>query len=374
MMRTCFWFSTVLLWGCLGSAQALADSFDNYTLNGSIELPVGAGPFDTLTDGRIVTIIAADIMIEDAPGVGSFGLLGTLPSADISGFGASFLRVSPNGSQLAVGNNGGASGVNYEVGVFDSATLAGRWITAASFDATWLDEVSIALSAGDFTTGVVTLLDSTSPDAVNPINPTLISNIGGASGGVAFDGLGNLYTGNGFMAAGPSGTGAVKAFSMSAWTNAMAMATPLDFEMSGLEIVDILSAASLGFDVEGNLHVAGGDFNLPKVDFVALVRASAVASALAGLGAADISDATQVRRLDPDNVDNFNFYSVCYSASLRRLHVRSSGAATVYSYVDLTQPVPAVSTWGFGVMCLSMMTAGTLVMRKPVVVVKSLVC
>ncbi len=371
MMRTCFWFSTYLVLGGLGSTNALADAFDNYALDGSIELPTGAGPFDTLADGRIVTIVAADIMVENVAGSGTFGLLGVLPNADISGFGASFLRVSPNGGQIAVGNNGGASGVDFEVGVFDSATLAGQWLRAASFDATWLDEVSIALSAGDFSTGIVTMLDTTSVDTANPINPTAVSNIGGASGGVAFDGLGNLYTGNGFMAAGPSGTGVVKAFSMSDWTNATGTATPLNFEMSGLEIVDVLSASSLGYDAEGNLHVAGGDFDLPKVDFVALVRSNVVASALAGLGAADISDASQVRRLDPDNIDNFNFYSVCYNASLRRLHIRSAGSTTVFTYNDPTQPVPTVSTWGLGVMCLSMITMATLVLRKQTVAVRS---
>jgi len=363
-MRTCCWVFMFLLSSCLGSADVLADAFGNYILDGSIELPVGAGPFDTMADGRVVTIVAADIMIEDAAGVGTFGLLGALPNADISGFGASFLRVSPNGGQLAVGNNGGASGVDFEVGVFDVATLTGRWLLAASFDATWLDEVSLALSAGDFSTGVVTMLDTTSADAANPINPTVISNIGGASGGVAFDGLGNLYTGNGFMGAGPSGTGTVKAFSMSDWTSALNTNTPINFEMSGLDIVDVLSASSLGFDAEGNLHVAGGDFNLPKVDFVALVRASAVALALAGMGPADINDPSQVRRLDPDNVDNFNFYSVIYSVSSRRLHLRSSGSTTAFFYVDPTQAVPTLSAWGFIVMCLCMLTVATLVILR----------
>jgi len=166
------------------------------------------------------------------------------------------------------------------------------------------------------------------------------------------------------MAAGPSGTGMVKAFAMSDWSNSIGTATPLDFEVDGLEIVDVLSASSLGFDAEGNLHVAGGDFDLPKVDFVALVRSSTVTSALAGSGPADINDTSQVRRLDPDNVDNFNFYSVCYSASQRRLHIRSAGSDTVYSYIDPSQPIPTVSTWGLSVMLLSLFTMATLVIRK----------
>ncbi len=364
LMRIGYWFSTLMFLGSLGSVKVLADAFDLYALEGSIALPAGAGPFDTLADGRIMTIVAADIFVEDVAGAGTYSLLGALPNADIAGFGASFLRLSPNGRQLAIGNNGGASGSDFEVGIFEVATLTGRWLQANSFDAAWLDEVTLAISAGGFTTGIVTMLDTTSSDIANPINPTVISNIGGASGGVAFDEVGNLYTGNGFAAAGPSGTGVVKAFSMSDWSNALSTATPLDFEADGMEIVDILSASSLGFDMEGNLHVAGGDFDLPEVDFVALVRSSVVVSALAGFGPADINDSSQVRRLDPDVVDNFNFYSAGYSASLRRLHLRSSGSTTVFAYVDPSQPIPTVSTWGLSVMLLTLFTVATLVMRK----------
>ena len=38
----------------------------------------------------------------------------------------------------------------------------------------------------------VTLLDTTSPDPQNPINPVVVDNIGGASAGILFDGADRL--------------------------------------------------------------------------------------------------------------------------------------------------------------------------------------
>ena len=74
----------------------------------------------------------------------------------------------------------------------------------------------------------------------------------------------------------------------------------LDFEAGGTLIVDILSASPLAFDREGNLLVGGGDFSSSTdLDFVAVVGASVVNGALLGMGPADPSDPTEVRRLDP---------------------------------------------------------------------------
>lgn len=358
-----FWVITVLALASCMPGVAVGDAFDEYQLVASFELPIGAAVFDVLTDGRIVTIVDADIHVENAAGTGAFSVFDALPDADIAGFGAAFLRVSPNGMRLAVGNNGGASGSSYQVGVFDLLTLTGTWFSADSFDGEWVDDDLIALAAGDFATGVITVLDTTSPDPLNPTNSVVIENIGGASGGITFDPAGNLYTGNGFMNAGPSGTGAVKMFDQASWSAVLSGGTPIDFEESGILIVDILSAASLGFDGEGNLHVTGGDFDLPKVDFVALVRAAAVQNAIQGLGSADIKDPAQVRRLDPDADDDFNFYSANYNPVLGRIYVRSFGANTTYVYATVAS-IPTVSQWGLIVMTLLLITSGSVLMRQ----------
>jgi hypothetical protein len=300
--------------------------------------------------------------VETAAGNGIFALQGTLPAADIGSFGASYLRVSADGTRIAVGNNGGVSFANFEVGIFEFPALTGVWFTAESFDAAWLSATHVALSAGDFSSGIVTALDITSPDPGNPVNPTIIAGIGGASGGVALDGEGNLYTGNGFAAAGPSGTGAVKAFEAASWQAAVGGGPAIDFETEGTLVVDILSASSLGFDAEGNLHVGGGDFGEPDADYAALVQATAVAAALGGEGAADPNDPSEVRRFDPDDMSSSNFYAVGHSDVTRELYVRDAGP--LYVFATSTASVPATSTWGLCVMTLLTLSAGSAAIRR----------
>ncbi|MCH7487935.1 MAG: LysR family transcriptional regulator, partial [Proteobacteria bacterium] len=95
-------------WLVLPSA-ARADAFETYARTGYFTLPAGAGPFDILADGRIGTLVGADVYLEATVRGRDFTLLGALPGADLPSFGAAFLRVSPDGAQVAVGNNGGTS-------------------------------------------------------------------------------------------------------------------------------------------------------------------------------------------------------------------------------------------------------------------------
>jgi hypothetical protein len=339
-------------------------------LVGQFSLPPGAAVFDALKDGRIITLTGADIYLETEPGSKNLISVGTLPSADFPSFGPAFLAVSPDGTRFAVGNNGGASFANYRVGVFSVAALSGNWFAAAHFDGTWIDNTHLALTAGDFVNpSVVTVLDTTSADPNNPANPTIINAIGGASAGIASDPAGNLYTGNGFASGGPSGTGAVRAFLNANWTAALSGGPVLNFEADGIAIVDILSASPLGFDNEGNLFIGGGDFSQAnEFDFVALVRASALASALAGAGSVDSGDPAKVRRLDPDPANDSNFFTVAYNPALGRLYAKDAGSTLVHSYQDTTG-IPTVSTWGVITLALLTTIAGTLLLRQRAVFV-----
>ncbi len=328
MERKC---SLLLAMVCVGSAipeRAAADAFTGYTSSGSLALPSGATEFGVLPDGRLITVAGASVFVETATGSGGFGLQGTLPGADFPSFGPAFVRVSPDGSRVAVGSNGGPGFDDYRVGVFALSDLTGDWFSAGHFDGRWYDDTHLALTAGEFgQPAVVTLLDTDSADPSNPANPAIVTGIGGASAGIAFDAAGNLYTGNGFAGAGPSGTGAVKYFLYSDWS----AAGPVDFENQGLLIVDVLSAGALGFDPEGNLYVGGGDFAAGELDFAALVRSSAVADAIAGNGPADPLDPAEVRPFDPDQANNFNFYDLDYNDVTDTLYIREGG--TVYTYV-----------------------------------------
>ncbi len=343
--------------------QVRGDAFSAYQHTGSFLLPAGSGPFDPLSDGRLLVLVGSDVYIETAPSSQSFTLHGTLAGADFPSFGAAFVRVSPNGMKIAVGNNGGASFSNYQVGVFDLPALSGTWFTAGHFDGEWIDNTLVALTAGDFSNpSIVTVLDTSSPNPLAPINPTIVDNIGGASGGIAFDAAANLYSGNGFTTSGPSGTGAIKMFSNAAWTGALSGGPIIDFEAEGTLIVDVLSASPIGFDAEGNFFVGGGDFSSSTdLDFVALVRQSAVAEAIAGMGAADPNDSAEVRQLDPDSANDFNFFTTNANPITHALYVREGDV--VHMYHD-TAFVPTVSQWGLANLSLLLTVAGTLLLRR----------
>lgn len=358
--------TTFLVCVAVLSGRARGEAFSSYQKIGTFSLPAGAVMFDSLPDGRVITLAGSTVYVETGPASGDFAPAGTLAGADFPSFGAAFLRVSPDGTQFAVGNNGGSSFSNYRIGVFAISNLAGNWFDAAHYDASWVDDQRLAITAGDFgSPAYVTVLDTSSPDPLNPDSRTVIEGIGGSSGGVAFDSQGNLYTGNGFVGDGPSGTGAIKAFSISLWETAYANSTPLNFETQGMLIVDILSASPLDFDGEGNLLVGGGDFSESgQTGYVALIRASAIAAALSGQGAASINDPEQVRRLDPDTANDFEFYYTTSNPALSRIYVRDFGDnMPVHVYLDTTG-IPAASTWGVINLALLVSIAGSLALHR----------
>jgi hypothetical protein len=315
----------------LGARTAVADAFSEYGLTGSFSLPA-AGVFDVLADGRLVTLDGAAVYTEDALGSRTFGLLGTLPDADMPDpqvAGPAFIRVSPNGTRIAVGNNGGVSWSNFQVGVFSLSGLTGDWFGTEHYEAEWIDDTHVAMTAGGGgPPSIVTALDTSSSPG-SPTNPIVVNNIGGYSAGITFDPAGNLYTGNAFDADGPSDTGWIKAFAASDWMAALTGGAPADFEASGTLIVDLLSAAALGFDAEGNLHVGGGDLFGSSGDYgyAGLVRSTAVADALGGGGPADPYDPLEVRKFDPTGVST---YDVNYNGVTGELYLRAGG--TVYTY------------------------------------------
>ncbi len=354
MLRVKFLSVVVVLVCATGMAvSARADAFTSYALSGSFNLPQSS-EFDVLGDGRLVSLVGADLYAETAVGSRAFSLLGTLPGADFNAGpygGPAFVRVSPDGTRIAVGNGGGASWNHFQVGIFNLGDLSGHWFNVNHFDGEWIDDTRLALTASATgQTSAVTALD-TSSNPAGPINPAVVANIGGLVAGVAFDTAGNLFTGNGYASAGPSDTGWIKAFPASSWTAALLGGTPVDFEAGGTLIADLLSAAALGFDAEGNLHVGGGDYaGGDDQDNAALVRSSAVADALAGNGPADPYNPLQVRRFDPDAANPYNFYDVNYNNVTGELYVREGATVYVYS-------VPEPGSCALALALVSLVTA-----------------
>lgn len=366
---TCLLVGMRYLWAVIAvsvlSEGARGEAFSNYHRIGTFTLPAGAAMFDALPDGRLITLSGSTVYIETQPASGSFASVGDLIGADFPSFGAAFLRVSPDGARFAVGNNGGSTFSNYQIGVFNVSDLVGNWFNAAHYDAAWADNLRLAITTGEFgSPALVTVLDALSPNPLDPDNRIVIDGIGGSSGGLVLDGQGNLFTGNGFTGSGPSGTGAIKAFSNALWEAAYAGGTPIDFESQGTLVVDILSASPLDFDDEGNLLVGGGDFSQSgQTGYVALIRATAIAATLAGGGAANISDPEQVRRLDPDVANDFEFYATVSNAALSRVYVRDFGDTPVHVYLDTTG-IPAASTWGVIDLGLLIGIAGSIALRS----------
>jgi hypothetical protein len=304
--------------------------------------PVASGSFSTLgtslADGRLIAATGLGVYVETGVGTGAFTLAATLDSGLVGGAtDPSFLSVSPDGSRIALG-----AGFDFNAGatrpvvVFDASLLgAGTVIDlsnakafeVAHFDAAWADNDRLAVTAGDFGSPArVDLLDVTS-DAAAPDVRTIVENIGGSSAGLAFDAMGNLYTGNGFDgAAGGSETGTIRAFSSAAWDGA----SPADFESGGTLIGEALSAGGLSFDSIGNLFVGGGDFDEGDAGYVGVIAADAIADALAGLGAFSLSDPASVRMLDPVGSGSA-FYGVFFNGATGELVITdgASWSATV---------------------------------------------
>ena len=341
---------TIALIGSVATV-AQADAFDLYGPATPFDLPSGAGPFDAMRDGRLITLVGDELFAETAVGSRSFDSIGRLEGGDFSDFGPAFVEVSPDGTRVAIGNGGGAGFDHYQVGVFDLGDLSGDWFNVNHFSAAWFDDRSLALAAGVFgSPAFVTMLDITG-DPENPTNPLLIDGVGGASGGIAFDAEGRLFTGNGFQTQGPSTTGTLKSFDATDWMAAWRGGDAVDFETSGSLIAELLSAGSLGFDSEGHLHVGGGDFDEGDFDYGALIRASAIVDALGGRGPVDRDDPDRVRRFDPDGADDFNFYSLGYNAFTGELYVRQG--SRVYPFI-----VPEPGT------CLLMVLGAAVVLRR----------
>lgn len=349
-----------VLAGVVGASlpSARADDFDSYVPSGQFNLP--AGPIgtewvhDVLGDGRIITLlntpVDAEVYLETSVSSRAFTLHGTLSGAP-SSFNVTFIRVSPDGTNFAVGTFD-------QVGVCPINSLACTWFVAGHFDGEWYDNTHLLLTQSIGNS--VTVLDTASPDPGNPVNPSIIENTDDFGAGVVLDDDGNLFVGAAVF--GPGGfEGPVRFFENATWTAALKNGPPLDFT-DGTLIVDIPTGVSLGFDQEGNLHVGGGG------GFVGLVRRSAVLGAQQGMGPADPDNPSQVRRFNPVLCfPGSDFYVPSYNAITRELYIFSyvgSGCAPTVLVFAVPRPVPAISEWGTLIMLLLFLTVGTLLVGR----------
>jgi hypothetical protein len=314
--------------------------------------PNGPGSFqvtgDCLADGRIVAVTGNSVYLESAPGTGTFAVVAHFDAAQSGGSSdPAFVRVSPDGSSIAVGLGLGRPIAVVPVGALGTPAspavlTAGltRYYHVPHTEAAWADTTRLGITFGVFgSPSAVSLLDVTSPVG-NPLNPTVIDGIGGASGGIAFDGAGRLFTGNGYdLGPGGSTTGTIRAFPRSAWDGVL---TPTPFETAGILVGEVLSAASLLFDGEWNLVVGGGDYDAGDTGYLGVVGAPALGAAMSGLGPIDSTDPAQLLRLAP-RTDPFAYYGGAYNRATGELYATHgdflTGANTWYA----TVPTPGAA-------------------------------
>ncbi len=298
------------------SSRAGAEAFETYGSFVELSVPApGAGSFflvgDALTDGRLIALTGLDVFVETSVGAGAFAVGASLDGALVGGgTDPAFVRVSPDGAKIAIGAGAGKPIIIVDSAMLDAAApplLTAGDVTVFNvehFDAVWMDAGHLAIATSDFVSpSIVTLLDTES-DPAAPDNSVILLGIGGGSGGLALLPTGELVTGNGFdIFAGGSETGTLKAFDPALWAT-----TPADFETQGVALGELLSAANLCVDVDGNLMVGGGDFDEGDAGALGIVRAQAIQTAISSGTPFDAMDPSQVRRLDPEG-SGFSFYS-----------------------------------------------------------------
>ena len=259
---------------CIACAGALAGhaeaGFDPY--GGPIrafEAPtIAAGSFGVagaaLADGRLIAATGTNVFVETSVGSGDFALAATIDAAVTSGSDPAFLSVSPDGQRVAFGAGFGRPIVVFDAASLDSVTPG--LITSGSasvfevdhFGAAWRSDGSLVVSNA----GGVTEIDVLTGDT-----NALVTNIGGASAGVAFDADGALYTANGFdLEPGGTVTGEIRRF-----TAAELAMGPADFTSGGEFVAEVLSGSPLSFDGFGNLIIGGGDSLAGDVGYVGVL-------------------------------------------------------------------------------------------------------
>src|SRR5262249_36512161 len=127
------------------------------------------------------------------------------------------------------------------------------------------------------------------------------------------------------------------------------------------QIVDLLSGSPLAFDAAGNLLVGGGDlFGSGDGDYFAIVRSTAVASALAGGGQINAADTNKVLKPDPDVASNSNFYAVAANRARTEIYAVDFGATTAYVYRPIAASVPDAPVWARSAIALLLLAMAAL--------------
>lgn len=263
-----------------------------------------------------------------------------------------FLSVTPDGTKIALG-----SGLSKPLYVFSSSLLSvetpvvlmtspgARRYDLSYYSGAFRDDRYLFVNVGGEVLGQsdVLVIDTASPRSYAV---PIISNIPGASAGIAFDAAGDLVTGIGWDAD-DSRTGEVAIFGAAALEHALESGASLDYDTAERVVAkNLLSADSLGFDAEGDLYVGGGDVfgSSGHYGYADVVTASVVSRVLAGGAPADPSVPGDITEIDPDPCKNDDWTGVTFVPGVDMLIVSANLASVPPSCVSVDWSTGATPT------------------------------
>ena len=277
-------------------------------------------------EGRLLAATGRKLYLQRNYGSSQWDVVATVGGA----MDPAFVRISPDGGTIALGTGYGAPLLVFPTSMLSASsppllhdgTNPAAGVTAFDvnyYDAAWADNQHLVINGGQwpgppYGSGVG-VLDTNDP---GDTGTGLIGNIPGASASIGVDASGNLYTGIGMATGPPNRTGEIKVWAAGEWATTPGAA--LDYEANPRIVGNnVLSAAYLGADADGNLHVGGGDAfgvgGLTENGYAALISRDVIARVTAPgtPGApADEGNSTQYREFAPDPCANDSATGIFY--------------------------------------------------------------
>jgi hypothetical protein len=274
-----------------------------YSQTGLFTLPTASSVFDVAADGRTI-VVSEDgtVRREVFPTTGSFAPIGSLPSGLVPSFGAGFMKVSPDGAHLAVGDNGTVNQmwIVPTAGLTTSGPTPVQSINVPNFDAAWTTNGRLYVNGSPNFGSQPSLYRV---DVAGGTSTAVVSGIGDGSGGVAAR-AGRVYTAIGYDASpGSPNAGLARSFDAATLD---AATVPVAFS-TGVLAAQANSGSSLGFDNGGDLIIAGA-------------------------GGVAVFDLATSQRYDLPGLSSLGFYSATWNAVTGEILVRDYGSATVERY------------------------------------------
>jgi hypothetical protein len=294
----------------LGLTPIAGASIPAYSSVGAFSLPSTSSVFDVAADGRVLALTESGAIQRQAfPGASTYTPLGSIPGGLIPSYGPGFVKISPDGAHLAIGDNGSANQmwIVPTAGLTTAGPTPVQTIGVSNFDAAWSTAGRLYVSGFAGSAPGLFRIDIT-PSAVT----TVVSNIGDGSGGVAVR-AGRIYTSIGYdPAPGEPNKGLTRSFGQAALDGAN---SPVAFS-TGTFAAQANSGSSLGFDTGGNLILAGD-------------------------GGVSVFDLATSQRYDLPGLSAGGFYSAVFDGVAGEILVRSYGSDTVVRYGIVPGPAAA---------------------------------